>query len=129
MAFAAGFRHPCAMSEVSLWFGCRGNQILVRSNGGRPSIPEALETTRLGRGSEWVHFFGIWDGKGCYAVRLGEEVEVPPGFEWIGLRDLFGCLEEVSDAAWYSADRLPPIPPPISVARRLIDWFVDTHPA
>jgi NAD+ diphosphatase len=30
---------------------------------------------------------------------------------------------EVVDAGWYAADALPDIPAPITVARRLIDWF------
>jgi NAD+ diphosphatase len=32
--------------------------------------------------------------------------------------------EEMADAGWYSANNLPAIPPEISIARRLIDWFV-----
>jgi len=31
---------------------------------------------------------------------------------------------EILDADWYSADNLPIIPGPFSIARRLIDWFV-----
>jgi NAD+ diphosphatase len=31
---------------------------------------------------------------------------------------------EIEDAAWYSADALPAIPPPLSIARKLIDHFV-----
>ena len=34
---------------------------------------------------------------------------------------------EVSDAQWFSFDRLPKIPGKISIARRLIDWFVAKH--
>jgi len=30
---------------------------------------------------------------------------------------------EITDAGWFSAGELPLIPPPISIARRLIDWF------
>ena len=30
---------------------------------------------------------------------------------------------ELADAGWYAADALPTIPDPITVARRLIDWF------
>jgi NAD+ diphosphatase len=30
---------------------------------------------------------------------------------------------EITDAGWFAADRLPQVPPPISIARRLIDWF------
>lgn len=33
---------------------------------------------------------------------------------------------EILDAGWFSADHLPAIPPKISIARRLIDWFVET---
>ena len=32
---------------------------------------------------------------------------------------------EILDAGWFSADNLPPIPPKISIARHLIDWFVE----
>jgi NAD+ diphosphatase len=31
---------------------------------------------------------------------------------------------EIADAGWYDAGNLPLIPPPLSIARRLIDWFV-----
>ena len=34
---------------------------------------------------------------------------------------------ELTDARWFSAGNLPPIPPRISIARRLIDWFVETR--
>ncbi|HEX9115592.1 MAG TPA: NAD(+) diphosphatase [Anaerolineae bacterium] len=31
---------------------------------------------------------------------------------------------ELADARWFKADALPEIPPPTTIARRLIDWFV-----
>ena len=34
---------------------------------------------------------------------------------------------EITDAGWFSADNLPPIPPKISIARRLIDWFSENE--
>ena len=30
---------------------------------------------------------------------------------------------EITDAGWFAAGEFPEIPPPISIARRLIDWF------
>jgi NAD+ diphosphatase len=33
---------------------------------------------------------------------------------------------EIVAADWYTRDRLPDIPPEISIARQLIDWFVDS---
>jgi NAD+ diphosphatase len=35
---------------------------------------------------------------------------------------------EIMDAGWFRADRLPEVPPPISIARRLIDWFCTQFP-
>ncbi|MFW6181162.1 MAG: NAD(+) diphosphatase, partial [Spirochaetota bacterium] len=34
--------------------------------------------------------------------------------------------EEIADAGWFGPRDLPPIPPPVSIARRLIDWFLGT---
>jgi NAD+ diphosphatase len=34
---------------------------------------------------------------------------------------------EMADAGWYTADQLPAIPPRVSIARQLIDWFVETR--
>jgi NAD+ diphosphatase len=31
---------------------------------------------------------------------------------------------EIADAQWFAADNLPQLPPPMSIARRLIDDFV-----
>ena len=35
--------------------------------------------------------------------------------------------EEIMDAGWFAADDLPPIPDRVSIARRLIDWFVEMN--
>jgi NAD+ diphosphatase len=35
--------------------------------------------------------------------------------------------DEIVDAGWFSAERLPEIPGKISIARRLIDWFVESR--
>lgn len=34
---------------------------------------------------------------------------------------------EIMDAGWFTANNLPRIPDKISIARRLIDWFVENH--
>lgn len=33
--------------------------------------------------------------------------------------------KELSDAAWFARDEIPRIPPSISIARKLIDWFLE----
>jgi len=32
---------------------------------------------------------------------------------------------EIEDAGWFTSDHLPQIPGKISIARKLIDWFVE----
>jgi NAD+ diphosphatase len=34
---------------------------------------------------------------------------------------------EIEEAAWYAVDEIPIVPPPISLARALIDHFVHTQ--
>ncbi len=34
---------------------------------------------------------------------------------------------EIVDAAWFEKDNLPKIPPRISIARQLIEWFIHNH--
>lgn len=33
---------------------------------------------------------------------------------------------EIADAGWYSKEEIPRVPPGISIARKLIDWFLDS---
>lgn len=33
--------------------------------------------------------------------------------------------KEIADAAWFARDEIPRIPPSISIARKLIDWFLE----
>ena len=35
---------------------------------------------------------------------------------------------EITDAQWFTSDNLPLVPGKISIARQLIDWFVETNP-
>lgn len=39
------------------------------------------------------------------------------------------CVDksEIADAGWFDADNLPNIPPKISIARHLIDWYVEKY--
>ncbi|MFX4262298.1 NAD(+) diphosphatase [Pelotomaculum propionicicum] len=34
---------------------------------------------------------------------------------------------EIEEAAWFTAKDLPPMPPPVSIARRLVNWFVEKN--
>jgi NAD+ diphosphatase len=34
---------------------------------------------------------------------------------------------EIAEAGWFAPDQLPTVPGKISIARRLIDWYIETH--
>jgi NAD+ diphosphatase len=38
-------------------------------------------------------YLGVYDGKHCYAVELGESAALPESWRLMGLRDVFGALE------------------------------------
>jgi len=55
---------------------------------------------------------------------------VPPNSLRIGFTATYASGEiqidqnELADAAWFTKENLPMIPPKLSIARSLIDWFV-----
>ena len=36
--------------------------------------------------------------------------------------------KEIAEAGWYDADHIPEVPGKLSIAREIIDWFVEHHP-
>jgi NAD+ diphosphatase len=52
---------------------------------------------------------------GFTAAYAGGEISIDPA--------------EIAEAGWFTVDSLPPLPGKISIARKLIDWFVTKHTA
>lgn len=65
-----------------------------------------------------IRYFGSQPWPFPHSLMIGFTAEYAGGE--IRLED-----PEILDAAWFRADNLPRIPGKISIARRLIDWFVD----
>ena len=94
MPFVSGFRAGSAEPSQTLWFGFRGNKLLVKIEDGTARIPLAAEADSLQTPPLWRHYFGSWNEMACYAVSMSEETPLGAGFEWMGLRQLFGKIEE-----------------------------------
>jgi NAD+ diphosphatase len=92
--FIGGFHTQALPDATALGFAFQGNKILLRTERGRPCIPSLPDATAFGADPLWVHFFGTWNGAGCYAVCLPEDAAVGPGYEARGLRELFGRMDE-----------------------------------
>ncbi|HWM94763.1 MAG TPA: NAD(+) diphosphatase [Thermoanaerobaculia bacterium] len=87
---------------ASSWFAFRGQDLLVRVEEESAALPDGEAWEALGiSASEPLHVGELREGAG-YAVGLGPEVEPPPGMTFLGLRKLWGRLDE---AAWRLAGR------------------------
>jgi NAD+ diphosphatase len=67
---------------------------------------------------ENVHYFGSQPWPFPDSLMVGFTAEYAAG-------EITVDQTELTDANWFTADDLPRIPPKVSIARRLIDWFVE----
>lgn len=65
-----------------------------------------------------IKYFGSQPWPFPHSLMIGFTAQYADGE--ISLED-----SEIEDAGWYTADHLPQIPGKISIARKLIDWFVE----
>jgi NAD+ diphosphatase len=95
MSFVSGFRaEPWPPKTPALGFAFRGAKLVVRRAEGGFRIPTLSEVLEFGVEPQWRHYFGSWNGAGCYAVCLPEDAGVCEGFDACGLREVFGRMEE-----------------------------------
>jgi NAD+ diphosphatase len=98
-------RPPEQFSGPPLFFCVRQGAVLVRAADGTAELPG-----EAGAGER--HMLGSLGDRPCIAVDASG-LQTPPGLEWLGLRELHGC---VSDQVWGIAAR----------ATQIIDWDL-TH--
>lgn len=97
-----------------LWtFAFRGRDLLVRVDGAAVRLPSAAEWEALGLPAASTLEVGALGGASCRAVAIEMAEALPEGMELLGLRRLWGALDE---EAWRLAGR----------AVQLLDWDL-TH--
>jgi NAD+ diphosphatase len=69
----------------------RGSELLVDSDNG---LPRAADPVSIGVSPVRVHFVGSRGPHGCYAAEVDADSEPPPGYQFNGLRQLYGALSE-----------------------------------
>jgi NAD+ diphosphatase len=94
------------------WFAFRGGELLVRGEGEVLRVPDAAEWARLGLPADEPHALGLLDGAEAWAAGLPTDAEPPEGMAFLGLRRLWGVLDE---AAWKLAGR----------AAQIVEWDRD----
>ncbi|HEX3769802.1 MAG TPA: NAD(+) diphosphatase [Polyangiaceae bacterium] len=112
--------------EALLARGARFPGIFYSTLAGFVEIGESLEDTiareireEVGIEVKGIRYFGSQPWPFPHSLMVGYFAE------WAG-GELHPDGSEILDARWYRATDLPPIPPPVSIARRLIDaWVAD----
>lgn len=80
--------------ETAWWFAFRGPELLVPSQG-RASALESAEWSALGLPTLAEPLqVGEIQGVACYAASLDSEIQPPEGMAFLGLRKLWGRMEE-----------------------------------
>jgi len=84
---------PENREEPALWFAFRKAELLVCADGEQHALPFCLNLEAHGLATERPQYLGLYSGKHCYAVGLGETGELPNGWRLMGLRDAFGVFD------------------------------------
>ena len=130
MSFEPAFKLPSAVSADALWFVYRQDRLLLKRSNSSCHIPDTrdLKTTNLSPTRN--QYLGALDGRECYAAELPDIDPDLDGFDLVGFLADYDSGEihvnrsEIVEAGWFRALNLPSIPPRITIARHLIDWFV-----
>jgi NAD+ diphosphatase len=94
--FEPAFASPAGQTADAVCFVWREDKILTRT-GDRPALPRMPDVPDLGIDGA-RHYLGRLDGVDCVAIRVAQDVSLPAGWEWRGLRALFLQLPD----AWLS---------------------------
>ncbi len=126
------------LSPAVIMLVCRGEELLLarapRFPAGMYSIlagfvepGESLEETvvrevreEVGIEVKDIRYFGSQPWPFPNSLMIGFTATYASG-------DIAIAPEELTDAAWFSKHNLPQLPPKLSIARKLIDWFVSTE--
>jgi NAD+ diphosphatase len=106
--YVCAVQPPSAALSSALWFVFRESELLV-SSGGAPQVPVVLDPEALGFETGNVQYLGRLGVEHCFACDVGPSVPAATGWEWRGLRSLFGRLP---DAHFALAGR----------ALQIVDW-------
>lgn len=86
---------PASRPEKSLWFVFRKGDLLVtQGEEGTAALPPISHPEVLGLKVLREHYLGTLGELHCFAAEITAESDYPPGWGWIGLRGLFGAMDE-----------------------------------
>ena len=80
--------------ESALWFVFQGNQLLVRKEDIRAEIPRMRDPEEIGLNPLRHQYIGRLGEMHCFSAECDARVPAPGGMSWVGLRSLFGLMDD-----------------------------------
>jgi NAD+ diphosphatase len=109
MTFIPDFKQATMQPEQGLWFVYQAEKLIVKVNGDSILIPGGPDLQQVKLAPIRQQYLGALDGRPCLAAELPAEVGIPDGYKAMGLRELFGSLED--EYIWIAGR-----------ANQLVDW-------
>ncbi len=98
MNFIPDFKPPGSHTSKDLWFVFEKGKLLTKTTAGRHDIPDGADLASIGVRPLHEQYFGVLQGRSCYAGTYPGGSDLPDGFCLRDLRALLGHLEE--DLIW-----------------------------
>jgi NAD+ diphosphatase len=112
VGFLAEIDLEAQLDSAALVFAFHQGRLLVRRHDDRAEpVTYSAVATLLDEAIARI-YLGRLDGRPCFAIPLAAEPDAPPGYAFLGLRDLFGQLEE-------------PIHGVAGRAFQIVEWYVN----
>jgi NAD+ diphosphatase len=98
MTYIAGFTPPELLSEPVCWFAFSGGRLLACPHAEGAALPQARSLAELGVEVLRSQYLGTLRGRHCFSAEVANEAPPPQGMAWLGLRRLFGQLDDLEYA-------------------------------
>jgi len=94
VTFVSEFNHTFEATPSDLCFAYHDGKLLVTLKQDVHGVPRFEDLTQFNRPLSWKHYLGALNGKSCYAAEWPDDSLSSKGFAFIGLRALFGLIDE-----------------------------------
>ncbi len=92
--FISNIEPPGEHLEPAWWFAFQEDELLVQPKASSLSIPCLVDFEESGLTAVRQHYLGQLAGRHCYAVELDEGIAPPAGMDFLGLRQVYGLVDE-----------------------------------
>ncbi len=94
LAFMPGVAAPEGSHPAAIWFAFRDTELLVAGDRAAPRVPSLHEFESLGLPLLRAQYLGKLGNAPCFAGEVPKDTSSHTGWEFRGLRALFGALDE-----------------------------------